>query len=87
MSLGDGKMLQITSIGGSETAFYVQTLRVNGKIWNKSWLCWYDIFAEGGTLESVLGESPTRWTTGEVPPSPASMSSEDARRILTKELS
>lgn len=72
ISLGHGKMLQITSIGGSETAFYVQSLRVNGKTWNKSWLCWYDIFAEGGTLEFVLGELPTRWTTGDLPPSPGS---------------
>ena len=86
ISLGDGKTLQITTSGGSETAIYVQSLKVNGKGWNKSWLTWYDIFAKGGTMEFVLGDTPTRWTTGELPPSPASMVNEDAKKILMKGL-
>lgn len=58
ISLGDGKMLKVTTTAGSEDAYYVQSLKVNGKSWNKGWLTWYDIFAEGGTLEFELGSDP-----------------------------
>jgi putative alpha-1,2-mannosidase len=51
-------MLKVTTTAGSEDAYYVQSLKVNGKSWNKGWLTWYDIFAEGGTLEFELGSDP-----------------------------
>ncbi|KFA81414.1 hypothetical protein S40288_08871 [Stachybotrys chartarum IBT 40288] len=70
--LGGCKTLHITTTGGSEDVFYVQSLKVNGEDWNKSWVSWSDVFANGGTLEFVLGESPANWTTGALPPSPAS---------------
>jgi putative alpha-1,2-mannosidase len=70
--LGGCKTLHITTTGGSENIFYVQSLKVNGEDWNKSWVSWSDVFANGGTLEFVLGESPANWTTGALPPSPAS---------------
>ncbi|KAJ5894203.1 hypothetical protein N7495_005894 [Penicillium taxi] len=75
IDLGDDKELQITSTGGDgngDTDIYVQSLKVNGKQWDKSWLTWDDIFAQGGTLEFGLGPAAANWTTGEVPPSPAS---------------
>lgn len=75
IDLGDKKTLQITSSGGDgngDTDIYVQSLKVNGKAWKKSWLTWDDIFAQGGTLEFELGPTAVNWTTGELPPSPAS---------------
>lgn len=75
IDLGSSKTLKITSTGGDgngDSSFYVQSLKVNGKSWNRSWLTWDDVFANGGTLEFVLGNSPANWTTGELPPSPAS---------------
>ncbi|KAH7079088.1 alpha-1,2-mannosidase family protein [Paraphoma chrysanthemicola] len=73
IDLGDGKTLSITSTGGNrDTAFYVQSLKVNGSPWNKAWVTWDDIFANGGTLEYVLGDQAIAWATGAVPPSPAS---------------
>lgn len=82
IDLGDGKMLEITTRGGDEGTFYVQSLNVNGKEWNRSWLRWDEIFAEGGTLEFVLGDKPSRWTTGELPPSPGSLDVEEARKLI-----
>ena len=72
ISLGDGKALEITTTGGSEEAYYVQSLKVNGQSWDKSWVTWDDIFADGGQLDFVLGSEPALWATGDVPPSPAS---------------
>jgi hypothetical protein len=72
LSLGGGKTLKVTTTGGSESAYYVQSLRVNGKPWTRSWLAWDDVFAAGGTLDFALGSEPVQWATGVRPPSPAS---------------
>jgi putative alpha-1,2-mannosidase len=73
ISLGGNKTLSVTSTGGNrDTAYYVQSLKVNGRPWDRQWVTWQDIFANGGTLEYVLGGSPREWATGDVPPSPAS---------------
>jgi putative alpha-1,2-mannosidase len=73
IDLSNGKYLRITTTGGTkDTAPYVQNLKVNGVQWNKSWVTWDDIFANGGTLEFALGSSPSSWPTGPLPPSPAS---------------
>lgn len=73
INLGGGNTLNITSSGGNPySAYYVQSLEVNGAAWNKGWLTWDDIFAKGGTLDFVLGKEPVNWTTGALPPSPAS---------------
>lgn len=70
--LEDGKELKITSTGGSDESFYVQSLKVNGKKWDKSWVTWDDVFADGGTLAFELGPEPKDWATGPPPPTPAS---------------
>lgn len=73
LNLGNGKTLAITTTGGNkDTAFYVQSLKVNGKTWDKAWVSWDDVFAQGGTMDFVLGGSPRDWATGDLPPSPAS---------------
>lgn len=78
LSLGGGNSLAITTTGGSESSFYVQSLEVNGKAWNQPWLTWNDTFANGGTLHFVLGPKARNWTTGKPPPSPASEFEQDA---------
>jgi hypothetical protein len=72
ISLGGGKSLTMTTTGGSNDSYYVQSLNVNGKQWTQSWVTWDQIFAKGGTMDFVLGPEPKNWTTGPPPPSPAS---------------
>ena len=73
VDLGAGKTLTITSTGGNkDTAYYVQSLKVNGKSWDRAWVTWDDVFANGGTMDFVLGSNPVRWANGTLPPSPAS---------------
>ena len=70
---GNGRSLNVTTCGGdAENAFYVQSLKVNGAAWDKSWLTWSDVFEKGGSMEFVLGAEPVVWATGPPPPSPAS---------------
>jgi predicted alpha-1,2-mannosidase len=71
IQLGGGKTVKMTAVGGSSTSIYVQSLKVNGQAWNQNWLSWSDIFANGGTMDFVLGPSPVGWDTGALPPSPA----------------
>lgn len=49
---------------------YIQSAKLNGKPWSKSWLK-HEFFTEGGTLELVLGEKESDWGTeqGDRPPS------------------
>lgn len=75
IDLGHGKKLQITSSGGDgngDSNIYVQSLKVNGRVWKRNWLTWDDVFAKGGTLHFELGPTAVNWTNGELPPSPAS---------------
>jgi predicted alpha-1,2-mannosidase len=71
IDLGTGNTLKVTTSGGSEDAFYVQSLKVNGEKWEKAWVTWTDVFANGGTLEFELGREAVRWDKGPPPPSPA----------------
>lgn len=74
IDLGNGKSLNITQSGGnSDSAYYVQSLAVNGQPWNQNWITYDDIFANGGTMDFVLGPEPSNWSQkGAFPPSPAS---------------
>ncbi|EON62649.1 hypothetical protein W97_01873 [Coniosporium apollinis CBS 100218] len=73
IDLGGGKRLDVTSTGGnSNTAYYVQSLEVNGQPWDKAWVSWSDVFENGGSMAFVLGPEPRSWATGELPPNPAS---------------
>jgi putative alpha-1,2-mannosidase len=73
ISLDHGKTLNITTTGGDrDTAVYVQSLRVNSQPWNKAWVSWDDVFADGATMEYVLGNRSVGWDSGDLPPSPAS---------------
>lgn len=74
MDLGTGKKLEIVSKGGDgngDSKYYVQSVKVNGVEWTKSWLVWNDVFEKGGKIEFELGDEDISWATGELPPSPA----------------
>ncbi|RMZ72201.1 glycosyl hydrolase family 92 [Pyrenophora seminiperda CCB06] len=74
LNLAHGKTLTVTTTGSSDrnTAPYVQSLKINGQTWVKSWIAWQDVFENGGSMEYVLGHEPVHWATGDLPPSPAS---------------
>ena len=36
-------------------------MKVNGRPWNQGWVSWTDIFAEGGSMDFVLGPRPVHW--------------------------
>lgn len=75
IDLGRNKTLKVTSTGGNrDTAYHVQSVKVNGMQWDKQWVAWDDIFADSGTLEYVLGREPAAWANGDLAPSPASAS-------------
>ena len=73
LDLGTGKTFKVTQTGGdiNTGSMYVQSLKVNGKPWDKSWVTFDDVFADGGTMDFVLGREPRNWATGDLPPSPA----------------
>ncbi len=78
VALGRGRSLRITTAAAVKCAadpsscYYVQSLKVNSQPWNRSWVSWDDVFAAGGTMDYLLGPEPANWTTGPLPPSPAS---------------
>lgn len=69
INIGGAKRVSIKTTGGSDTAYFVQELKLNGKVWDKNWITWEDVFENGGTLEFVLGAGRKKWDTGERPPS------------------
>ncbi|ORX94596.1 family 92 glycosyl hydrolase [Clohesyomyces aquaticus] len=73
MKIGEGKMLRITAERQGNGG-YVQSVRVNGRIWDRSWVSHEDLVGgaerKGGRIEFVLGEEKVEWDLGEGPPSP-----------------
>lgn len=69
-NLENGKQVKIIANNLSSTNYYVQSVKLNGKDWNKNWFSHNDLFESGGTLEFELGSQPIVWETGDVPPSP-----------------
>jgi len=69
--LENGRELVVNAPGNSARNVYVQSLKVNGKQWDKAYLPHAEI-AGGGVLDFELGPAPSRWATGAdaAPPSP-----------------
>ncbi|EQB45904.1 hypothetical protein CGLO_15142 [Colletotrichum gloeosporioides Cg-14] len=71
----DGGQLQLTATGLDQGP-YIQSLKVNGKAWDKSWVTHDDLLGEngvGGKLEFLMGAEPQEWDSGELPPSPGAL--------------
>ena len=61
--LGNGKTVRIEGENASASNPYVQSLRVNGKSSEKTWLP-YDTLSQGATLQFKLGNTPNKeWGT------------------------
>ena len=62
LNVGDGKTFIVKAINNSDKNIYVQSARLNGKRYDKSYIDYRDIIA-GGTLELVMGPKPSKWGT------------------------
>lgn len=54
-----GKSFTIVARNGSEKNSYIQSAKLNGKIWNKCWISHAQV-AAGGILELEMGDQPNR---------------------------
>ncbi|GAA1661101.1 GH92 family glycosyl hydrolase [Fodinicola feengrottensis] len=68
--LQNGRKLVINAPNNSARNVYVQSLRVNGRPYDKTYLP-QDLLAHGGVLDFSMGPNPSRWGTGpnDAPPS------------------
>ena len=75
MTVNGDKNLRITANNlDNQNSYYVQSVKINSKSWNKNWFDHSDIMVNGGTIEFELGSDMKAWETGEVPPSPGHVS-------------
>jgi putative alpha-1,2-mannosidase len=67
-----GKTATIRNVNfdASYKSIYIQSVKLNGEVWTKSWLA-HDFFTEGGVLELELGPTESKWGTRveDLPPS------------------
>lgn len=70
IALENGKHIVINAPGVSDTNRYVQSLRVNGRPWNKLTLP-HELLAQGAALDFVMGATPSAWGSDaqDLPPS------------------
>lgn len=60
VKLENGRTLTVIAHGNGPDNVYVQSLKVDGKPWNKPWIGHADI-ADGATLEFTMGSKPSTW--------------------------
>ncbi|RZQ59464.1 GH92 family glycosyl hydrolase [Amycolatopsis suaedae] len=67
---GQGGTLRVTAPGVSDSRRYVQSVTLNGRPVERTWLTW-DSIARGGRLAHTVGDTPSAWGTapGAEPPS------------------
>jgi len=63
VELQGGAVLTVNAPENSDRNIYVQSLKVNGTPWTKTWLP-HDLLAKGATLDFVMGPEPSRWGSG-----------------------
>ncbi len=71
ITLGNGKTFEIICKNYAPENKYIQSAKLNGVPWNKSWFSHEDLM-KGGTLEFVMGKQPNKnWAADEksIPPS------------------
>jgi predicted alpha-1,2-mannosidase len=59
LHLSNGRTFTMTAHGLSDENVYVQSVRLNGAVWEKPYLA-YDALRDGGTVEFRLGPRPNR---------------------------
>lgn len=70
LTLPGGKQVTVRAQNNSAENIYVQSLKVNGKAWTKTWIP-HAVLAQGATLDFVMGPKPSKWGSGpqDAPPS------------------
>ena len=71
ITLENGKTFTIEAKGASDKNIYIQSARLNGKDYNKSYILHEDIM-KGGVLSFIMGDTPNKlWATSpeSIPPS------------------
>ncbi len=63
MRLENGKTFRVSAAGNSEENVYIQSAKLNGRSLERPVIGWKDIQG-GGTLEFVMGRTPSRWASG-----------------------
>ena len=59
VTLKNGKTFTIVALNNSKTAKYIQSAKLNGKVWTKPWFTHQDLI-NGGKLELEMGEMPNK---------------------------
>jgi putative alpha-1,2-mannosidase len=64
--------LRVTANGldNESGSYFVQSVKINGKQWDKNWVEHDELMVTGGTVEFDLGKEMKFWETGAPPPSP-----------------
>ena len=62
LNVGDGKTFTVKAVNNSDENIYIQSVTLNGKRYDKSYIDYRDIIA-GGTLTLVMGSKPSKWGT------------------------
>lgn len=60
IDLGNGKTFTVKANGVSSKNFYIQSAKLNGVDFNRSWIDYSEI-ARGGVLEFTMGDTPSTW--------------------------
>ena len=71
LDIGNGKTFEVSAINYSPENKFIQSAKLNGKEWNKSWFS-HDELMQGGKLELVMGKHPNKkWASDDnaIPPS------------------
>ncbi len=71
LTLSNGQILSIKTENFSKENVYIQSVKINGVDWSKSWFTFDDI-KNGGTINYILGEKPNKqWASSKesYPPS------------------
>lgn len=71
LNLGNGKFFEVISINYSPENKFIQSAKLNGQEWNKSWFS-HDELMQGGKLELMMGKHPNKkWAADDnaIPPS------------------
>lgn len=64
LHLADGKEFRIVAHGASQRNKYIQSARLNGKVWDKCWFS-YDDIRDGAVLELEMSDKPNmNWAAG-----------------------
>ncbi|KAH8772494.1 glycosyl hydrolase [Diaporthe sp. PMI_573] len=74
MTINGSKTLRIMSNGDNislgQSGYFVESVKINGEVWDRNWFNHEEIMIEGGTIEFTVGNAGQVWETGDLPPSP-----------------